>query len=122
MTSYKELIVWQKAVDVCAETYRMTDVYPRSELYGLTQQTRKSAVSIASNIAEGWSRRHTTEYLQFLNIALGSAAELETQLIIGNRLSFLLKSEFENAVLKVNEIMKMLTVLQSRLRAKHSRP
>ena len=122
MTSYKELIVWQKAVDVCAETYRMTDVYPRSELYGLTQQTRKSAVSIASNIAEGWSRRHTTEYLQFLNIALGSAAELETQLIIGNRLSFLLKSEIENAVLKVNEIMKMLTVLQSRLRAKHSRP
>lgn len=122
MTSYKELIVWQKAVDLCAETYRMTDAYPKSELYGLTQQTRRSAVSIASNIAEGWSRRHTQEYLQFLNIAFGSAAELETQLIIGNRLSFLPESEFKRAIPKVNEIMKMLTVLQSRLRAKQPRP
>lgn len=122
MTSYKELIVWQKAVGLCAETYRMTDAYPKSELYGLTQQTRRSAVSIASNIAEGWSRRHTKKYLQFLNIALGSAAELETQLIIGNRLSFLPESEFKRAIPKVNEIMKMLTVLQSRLRAKQPRP
>ena len=87
--SYKELVVWQKAIKLTVEVYKATDNYPKTEIYGLTSQSRKSTVSIPSNIAEGWTRQHLQEYLQFLNIALGSAAELETQLTIAEKLNLL---------------------------------
>ena len=87
--SYNELVVWQKAIKLTVEVYKATDNYPKTEIYGLTSQSRKSTVSTPSNIAEGWTRQHLQEYLQFLNIALGSAAELETQLTIAEKLNLL---------------------------------
>ena len=78
---YRELIVWQKAMDLVVDIYSITKLLTREELYGLTSQLRRAVVSIPSNIAEGNSRNTTKEYFQFLNIALGSKAEIETQLI-----------------------------------------
>lgn len=80
--SYKELIVWQKSIELVKDIYHLTDQYPKSELYCLISQMRRAAISIASNIAEGYKRRQLGEYVQFLGIANGSAAELETQIII----------------------------------------
>lgn len=95
LESYKDLVVRQKAVKLTIEVYKATEKYPKTETYGLTHQTRRSAVSMPSNIAEGWARQHTQEYIRALGIALGSAAELETQLIIGNKLGFLSNEDFE---------------------------
>jgi four helix bundle protein len=80
--SYKELDVWKKGIEIVDMVYTMTGTFPKEERYGLTTQMQRAAVSIASNIAEGFARQHTKEYQQFCYIALGSCAELETQLII----------------------------------------
>ena len=89
ITNYKDLIVWQKGIDVAEQCYRLTKSFPKEEIYGLTSQIRRSAVSISSNIAEGYGRRSTAEYIRFLNIAQGSCNELETQLIIAQRIGCL---------------------------------
>ncbi len=80
--SFKDLIVWQKAYKLVLEIYRITREFPKSETYGLAQQMRKAAVSIPSNIAEGYGRAYKTEYKQFLSIAYGSLSELETQYLL----------------------------------------
>lgn len=109
INSYKDLLVWQKSIRLVKEVYFLTDHFDRSELYGLTNQMRRCAVSIPSNIAEG-SRRHSLpEYLRFLNIANGSAAELETQLIIAQDLYA--KLDYSSANILLEEILKMLCVL-----------
>lgn len=110
MKSYKELIVWQKSIDICTVIYRVTDKFPKSEMYSLTTQIRRSVVSIPSNITEGHSRGHK-EFIQFLKIAFGSGAELETQLLIANKIKYLTDSEFEDLNLRLSEIMKMLNRL-----------
>ena len=89
MNNYKELRVWQSSVDFAVNTYKATEELPIDERYGLTSQIRRSAVSISSNIAEGAGRNTSGEFNQFLGIAYGSTCELETQLIIANRLKFL---------------------------------
>lgn len=86
--NYRDLTVWQKAMDLVEETYRLTKEFPREELYGLTSQMRRAAVSIPSNIAEGHGRGSDTEFLRFLRIAYGSLRELETQVIIAVRLMY----------------------------------
>ena len=83
--SHLNLILWQKAVDLAVEVYRISGAFPRSEVYGLAQQLRRAAVSIPSNIAEGAARRTTREFIAFLHIARGSLAEVETQLLIAQR-------------------------------------
>jgi len=87
--SYRDLIAWQKAMDLVAEIYACTQDFPRAELYGLTSQLRRAAVSIPSNIAEGHARLTTGEFRQFLGQALGSLVELETQILIAKRLCYL---------------------------------
>jgi four helix bundle protein len=82
MAGYRELKVWQLGVDLALEVYRLTEAFPKSELYGLTSQMRRAAVSISSNIAEGHARKTRREMQRYVNIAKGSLAELETQLII----------------------------------------
>ena len=82
LNSYKELIVWQKAMDLTVEIYRLTGLFPKSELYGIVSQMRRAAVSIPSNIAEGFARKYTKEYNQYLSVAYSSTQELETQLIL----------------------------------------
>ncbi|MCJ7814188.1 MAG: four helix bundle protein, partial [Candidatus Atribacteria bacterium] len=80
--SFKDLIVWQKAYGLVLEVYKITKAFPRSEIYGLTQQIRRAAISIPSNIAEGYGRKHKAEYQQFLSIAYASLLELETQYLL----------------------------------------
>ncbi|MHC4158475.1 MAG: four helix bundle protein [Planctomycetota bacterium] len=94
--SYKELNVWQKGIEIADNIYRITESFPQTELYGLTSQMRRSAISIPSNIAEGFVRGHTAEYKQFLRVALGSCAELDTQLIIAHRRNYTTQAKVLN--------------------------
>lgn len=107
--SFKDLIVWQKAMDLVEETYRLVSLLPQTELYGLSSQMRRSAVSIPSNIAEGQKRQSSKEFAQFLSIAQGSNSELQTQFFICNRLLFLTEEQTKTAVLLTVEIDKMLS-------------
>lgn len=86
--SHEDLQVWQMAIDFVTDLYKVTNNFPKFELYGLTNQIRRASVSIPSNIAEGSARKSTKEYIQFLYIALGSAAEVETQLLISKNLGY----------------------------------
>ena len=106
--SHKDLIVWQKAMDLVVLIYKTTDAFPKTETYGITSQMRRSAVSIPSNIAEGRKRGSKADYRQFLLIAYGSGAELETQLEICQRLSYLDDSQWKKISLLIEEVMKML--------------
>ncbi len=92
--SYKELDVWKKGIEIVDFAYKVTNKFPREEQYGLAAHMQRTAVSIPSNIAEGFSRQHTKEYQQFCYIALGSCAELETQLIIAQRRNYVSKENF----------------------------
>ena len=118
--SYKELIVWQKSVELVIIVYRLTDKFPKGELYGITSQIRRAAVSIPSNIAEGYKRRHLGEYIQFLRISDASSAELETQLIISQKLGYGLDKDFEKVNSLLVEVEKMLCGLIGKLKGKQS--
>ena len=87
--NHKDLEVWKKSMDLVSNIYKITESFPNKELYGLTNQIRRAAVSIPSNIAEGAARNSKKEFIQFLYISLGSLSELETQIIIANRLEYL---------------------------------
>ena len=91
--SFKDLIVWQKAYKLVLEIYKITKDFPKSENYGLSQQMRRAAVSIPSNIAEGYGRKHRAEYRQFISIAYGSLSELETQYLLATDLKYMSRSE-----------------------------
>ena len=95
MNYFKELKVWQKAIDLVTEIYTKSQEFPKEELYGLTSQIRRSAVSIPSNIAEGCGRKTNKDFANFLGISLGSAFELETQLIIAKNLNFMNSDDFK---------------------------
>ncbi len=114
--SYRDLIVWQKAMDLVVEVYKLTDEYPRHELYGLTAQTRKSAVSIPSNIAEGRKRSTRKDYCNFLMISYGSGSELETQIEIAKRLGYAKKSSYNVVDSLLCEVMKMLNSMTGNLK------
>lgn len=107
--SYKELIVWQKAILLLKEVYAFTDLFPKEEKFGLVSQMRRSSVSIPSNIAEGWGRMSKKNYIQFLRTARGSLFELETQIIISVDLNF--NSNHEKIESLIVEISKMLNAL-----------
>lgn len=109
--SYKELIVWQKSIILVKEIYKITKNFPKSELLTLVNQIRRAAVSISSNIAEGYGRRSHKEYLQFYSIAYGSALEVETQLIISKELGFVDQAEFDKVNIVLTEVIKMLYVM-----------
>lgn len=114
--SYKNLLVWQKSFELAIEVYKITDLFPKSELYGLTNQIRRVAVAIPSNIAEGFARKYRKEYIQFISIAYASGAELETQLLIAKTLKFSSDEKFEKVFRLLEEIMKMLNGLLRKLR------
>lgn len=119
MQSYKDLIVWQKGIRLVTEIYKFTEKFPKSEMFGLTSQIRRAAVSIPANLAEGYARKHRAEYVQFVRIAFGSGAELETHLLIAQNLGFLEKKEAAEAEALLDEIMRMLNKLSSSLVAKN---
>jgi len=104
--SFKDLIVWQKSYQLVLQTYRITKGFPKSEIYGLSQQMRKAAVSIPSNIAEGYGRKHKAEYDQFLAVAYGSLLELETQFLLAKDLGYVSNNQTVENLLK--EVGSML--------------
>jgi len=106
MKSHKDLTVWQKSIDFVAEIYKISDEFPKGEIFGLQSQMRRAAISIPSNISEGASRASNKEFIQFLHIALGSASELETQLIIAQKIGYM--SCIESLLNEINTIKKML--------------
>ena len=113
---YKDLTVWQKSMDLVTEVYRITKSLPKEEIYVLTNQLRRAAVSIPSNIAEGNGRASTGDYLRFLIIARGSNAEVETQLLLCVRLNYLTQENIEPALSLLNEIGRMLNSMITKLR------
>ena len=115
---YKELDVWKKSMDLVIEVYNITKKFPKEEKYVLTDHIRKSCISIPSNISEGATRHSTKEFIQFLYIALGSASELETQLLIVKRLNYL--DNNDKIFGKIISIRKMLNSLISSLKRKIS--
>ena len=112
---YRDLIVWQKAVDWVAAVYAATQGWPSDERYGLTSQVRRAAVSVPSNIAEGCARRSTADFVRFLLIARGSLAEVETQLIIAERLGYVGGNALASLHDSVDEISRMLAGLITKL-------
>jgi len=118
--TFKDLLVWQKAMDLSVEVYRLTRHYPSHEMYGLTAETRKTSRSVPYNIAEGHKRGSTAEYIRFLGIAAGSASELETQLLLAGRLGYHQKNSADAAFALHAEVERMMDALVRRLKAKIS--
>ncbi len=115
MHKFKDLKVWQKAVDLATLTYQTTKRFPGEERYGLTSQINRSVISIASNIAEGAGRNSKKEFLNFLSIAAGSSYELETQLLIAWNIKYLPQEDLDRLASLIEEIPKMIFALQKSL-------
>jgi four helix bundle protein len=115
MKSHRDLEVWKRSVDLVSTVYQVTKAFPKEEIYGLTNQMRRSAVSIPSNISEGAARSHDKEFVQFLYVSLGSVSELETQIIISQNLKFLSSIDSTNLQNELSEIRKMLLGLIRRI-------
>ena len=115
INSHKDLVVWQKAMDLVVDVYDLSDKYPKEELYGLTSQTRRAAVSIPSNIAEGRCRGTRKEYRQFLLVSFASCAELETQIEIAKRLAKTKNLSYKKVDDLLIEVSKMLNAMVGKL-------
>jgi len=118
---YKELDVWKKSIALTTELYKLTSRFPDTKRYGLVSQIRSATTSIAANIAEGWGRGSTGEYIQFLTVARGSLLELETHLIVARNLQFVRPAEFDAVSKPVEDIGKMLNRLIGVLRTRKAR-
>jgi four helix bundle protein len=116
--SYQDLEVWQKGMDLAERIYRITSRFPREELYGLTSQLRRAAISIPANIAEGWARRGTKEFLQFLNIAAGSLREVETLVVLACRIRLIPDQEATSPLQLIQALSRQMLNLQRSLRQK----
>jgi four helix bundle protein len=118
--NYKDLDVWKRSVAFTTELYKLTAQFPDTERYGLTSQIRRAATSVPANIAEGWGRGSTGEYVQFLKVARGSLMELETHLVVGCNLTFLTQDELRSASKEIEEIGKMLNGLIGALKSRRA--
>lgn len=115
MNNYKNLKVWQKSVDLAVKIHELTNGFPKEEMYGLTSQIRRSAISVASNVAEGSGRNTSKDFRNFLGMAHGSIYGLETQMIIANKIGMLNNSDFEKIQHDIIEIQKMNFSLKNSL-------
>jgi len=107
--SYKDLLIWQKGIELTEKVYQLVKSFPNEELYALTSQIKRCTISIPSNIAEGYGRKSTKNYIQFLRISRGSLFELETQLIIANKLNYITDKEISDTIFNlIAEEGKML--------------
>jgi four helix bundle protein len=118
--SFKDLIVWQRAVELTTDVYKLTSGFPEHERFGLTNQMRRASVSIASNIAEGYGRSTKGEYILFLGHARGSCSELETQIVIAKRLGFGATPNLESTESLCNDVGRLLGALIKSIRTKQS--
>ncbi|NEP00414.1 MAG: four helix bundle protein [Symploca sp. SIO2E9] len=115
INDFKDLKIWQKGMDIAEKCYFLTKLFPRDELYGMVQQIRRAAASIPANISEGYGRRTTPEYIRFLNIAQGSINELETHLILSQRIGLSKQQETEVIISLLREESRMIIALIKRL-------
>lgn len=115
MRNFKELRIWQKGIDIAVKTFQLTDTFPKEDKYGISQQMNRSGVSIPSNIAEGSSRRSEKDYARFIEISLGSAFELETQLVICEKLLKGDQELLQTLRTDISDLQKMLTGFQQKL-------
>ena len=122
LKNYRELKVWQKAYKLCVDIYKITKSFPKEERYGLTSQIRRAAVSVPSNIAEGYGRKTTPEYIQSLYIAYGSHCELETQIMLSKDLGYIKPDDFRTLQQDIEEVERMLKALIKSLQNKHLNP
>ncbi|WP_303855353.1 four helix bundle protein [Allisonella histaminiformans] len=118
---HKDLIVWQKAILLTQVIYSLTKQFPRDEVFGLTNQIRRAVISVPSNIAEGFNRGSDKEFIYFLKVAKGSAAEVETQLIISKKLNYINDDDVKPALDLYNEIVRMLGTLIIKIEKKLER-
>lgn len=118
LRTYKDLIVWQKSYELTLNIYKIVKKFPGEEKYGIAVQMQRCAVSIPSNIAEGYGRKYTQEYIHFLNIAYGSCCELETQLMLSKDLGFIIDSEYNNIIEAHNDVERLLSALIRSLKNK----
>jgi four helix bundle protein len=116
--SYRDLSVWRKAMDLAVMTYRLVRNFPKCEEYGLTSQAQRAAASVPANIAEGHGRAQTKVYLQFISIARGSLAELETHLLLAERLEYVTETDIKTILQATDEVGRMLRGLQKSLAPK----
>lgn len=116
---FKDLIVWHKAMELVEEVYLLVKKLPKEELFALSDQIRRSAISIPSNIAEGQGRNSSKEFVHFLAVAKGSKAELETQLLLCVKVNYLTNADIETAISLIQEVGKMLNALQKSLTTNH---
>lgn len=115
MHDYKKLLVWINSMKLVTTIYDVTNTFPKEEIYGLTSQIRRSAISIPSNISEGAGRNSNKEFKQFLSYAYGSTCELETQLIISNNLNYISITELNNLLSEIYQIQKMIFKFKEKL-------
>jgi four helix bundle protein len=116
--SYRDLQVWQKAMDLVVESYKVVNLLPKNEVYSLATQIQRAVVSIPANIAEGHGREHLGDYLHRLSCANGSLVELETHFLIASRLSYITKSQLESVLRNTRELGRMLSGLISKLKVR----
>ena len=116
--SYRDLQVWQKAMDLVVESYKVVSLLPKNEVYSLATQIQRAAVSIPANIAEGHGRDHLGDYLRHLSVANGSLMELETHFLIANKLSYVSEVQLESALERTRELGRMLAGLIRKLKAR----
>ena len=116
MTSYKELIVWQKTFNLTLRFYRLSKIFPKEEMFFLTAQMRRDVISIISNIAEGYTRKTTKDYHHFITIAFGSATEFEVQLLLAKELDYVSEKDYQELNNLLIEVLKMLNKLSSSLK------
>ncbi|MFC1818272.1 four helix bundle protein [Thermodesulfobacteriota bacterium] len=120
LKNFKELKVWEKAYQLCLDLYKATAEFPNEEKYGLSSQMRRSAISIPSNIAEGYGRKTIPDYVRCLYIAYGSTCELETQTLLSGDLSYLNKADQSSLLEKIKEVERMLMALIKSLENKNN--
>lgn len=118
INSYKELTVWQKSYTLTRTVYRITEHFPKKEDFSLTSQMRRCSLSIPSNIAEGYRRGHRKEFVQFLQIAFGSASELEVQLLLSKDIAYVTEEEYIECNSLLTETLKMLNVMIVKMKSK----
>jgi four helix bundle protein len=111
LKNYKELQVWQKGYQLCLQIYKITKKFPKEEQYGLISQIRRAAVSVPSNIAEGYGRKTTPDYLRSLYIAYGSNCELETQIMLSRDLNYIFSNDSEKLLNEIREVERTLKAL-----------
>ena len=116
MHQFKELLIWEKSRIFCVEIYCITATFPNDEKFGITSQLRRASVAIPSNIAEGSSRSSNKDFLRFLEIAIGSCYEIETQLLISSDLGFINAKDLDSLTVKLEEIVKMTSKFRSSLK------